>query len=151
MTPHGISVFDLFPDCEGPDPRPFAVGADFEVVTLPEDDVRSVLEALARREPHPVGAAIATDGWWSLLVPPGSHLEAWPGRARYQNSGSLIVPPVTGAQNGSPRWARLGNAAGHALTAPLLLSLALTAITAHEQNDSGPAAMPLGIPTPELV
>lgn len=151
MSPQNPRVFDLFRACAGPAPRPFPVGARFEVLTLPKGDVQSVIGVLAHREPHPVGAAIATDAEWSLLLPPGSHREMWPPWAKYQNSGWLVVPPVIGAQNGSPRWARFGNAAGRAFTAPLLLSLALAAINAHEESDSAPATVPPRVPTHELV
>ncbi|MFF4020674.1 hypothetical protein [Streptomyces sp. NPDC001843] len=151
MNPQNPRVFDLFRACAGPELRLFPVGARFEVLTLPEGAVRAVIGVLAHHEPHPVGAAIAADGGWSLLLPPGSHWEVWPPGAKYQNTGSLVVPPVIGTQNGSPRWARLGNAAGRAFTAPLLLSLALAAISAREENDSGPATVPPRVPTPELV
>jgi hypothetical protein len=121
------TLFQLLNSCVGVAPHEERIGLRFEVLTLPEEDALAVVEALARFDPHPVGAAVADLGRWSLLLPPGSGEEVWAPPAKYQASGWLVVPPVGAPQAGALRWARFGNATGRALTAPLLLASALTA------------------------
>ncbi|MEU7322581.1 hypothetical protein ABZ682_18775 [Streptomyces griseoviridis] len=151
MNPRDITIFDLFHARTGPGPGEFPVGAFFEVLSLPEGQARRMVSTLAHHAPHPIGAAIACDDRWTLLLPPGSHEERWPPEADYRRTGWVAVPPVFAVPSGSPRWARRGNETGRAFTAPLLLSMTLAASNTRNQNDSGLASVPFRVPTPELV
>ncbi|RRR79401.1 hypothetical protein [Streptomyces sp. RP5T] len=99
------------------------VGADFDIVVLPEEQARKAVDALAHCRPHPIGAAMARRSEWVLFLPPGSGLGAqWPTPARHFDSGTLQVPPLLTVCE-EPRWVRLGNTVhgGRAYTAPLVL------------------------------
>ncbi|MFD7898983.1 hypothetical protein [Streptomyces sp. NPDC059743] len=128
MSSHNETLRGLFPDALAVTrPVTVAVGERFEVVTLPEVHARAVLARFAYRRPHPVGAAVADNGRWSLVLPTGSEEPRWPSVAHFQNKGWLRIPPVSSSGPGTLHWARFGNEVGCAFTAPLLLNFALAA------------------------
>lgn len=120
-------LVDLFPKAVAAcAPVDVAVGRDFDIVVLPAPAVRRVLTFLAHIRPHPVGAVIALDDQWVLIVQPDSGQDmTWPSPADHRDSGQLSVPSLSAGPADSPRWARLGNEEGRVFTAALPLYGAL--------------------------
>ncbi|MEV8605612.1 hypothetical protein AB0465_37755 [Streptomyces griseoviridis] len=119
---------ELFPAAYGSS-QPFEVqvGETFEVVSVPEQDALQAVSLLNHFRPHPLGAALACHGEWTLILPPGSAWQMeWPQpHWRYMADGLLLVPSLSAPEHEPLHWVRTGNAEGRVFSAPMLLHAAL--------------------------
>ncbi|MFI1530766.1 hypothetical protein [Streptomyces griseus] len=91
----------------------------FETVSLPAQAAHQLLDLLGHLDPHPIGAALADEQEWVLIVPPGSgELLHWPWPTLHRNRGVLWVPPLSAGPDRDSHWIRRGNGEGRAFTAP---------------------------------
>lgn len=121
------SIGDLFPAARrAHSPFDVVIGEDFDTACLPEPAARQLLGLCDRLRPHPVGAAIARDGAWVLILPPGSGYGVrWPRPVDHRDRGALSVPPLGAGPDQPLHWARRGNGDGRVFTAPLHLHAVL--------------------------
>lgn len=116
---------------------PCPVGPGYEAVRLPERLAQDAVKVLDGMFGDAVGAVAAIDGWWVFLLPEGSEPgnPGWPADAEYiRAGGQVVLPPrppgpdvyVVSDQSTWIRW----RPDGQLFTAPLLLQLALDALSA---------------------
>ncbi|MER6125954.1 hypothetical protein ABT173_25665 [Streptomyces sp. NPDC001795] len=110
------------------------MGPGYEAVRLPEHLAQDAVKVLDGMFGDAVGAVAVVDGWWVFLLPVGSEPgnPGWPADAEYiRAGGQVVLPPGPGVYvvSDQPAWIRW-RPDGQLFTAPLLLQLALDALSA---------------------